>query len=400
MRQWFVGIDVSKAKHVAALIDQRKEPQVTGLVFPDDRAGYERLLRAIGNVAQPQDQVRVCLEATGSYGHRVAEFLAEQPGFSVTMVNPRQSHHFAQVLLARTKTDPVDALLLARYAQAMQPAASPPARSQQLARLTRSRHTLQESLTAQSNLLRSLLERVNPALEREFRNLICATALAVLCRYPTGQQLARARLNSLAGLNPGRRRLGRSRAVRLKQSAHTIPGEQGANTDTLLVRQLVASIRQLQHTLASLDEAILNQVRGHLLFTIPGLGSHTIAVVLAELPAHQLATSAQAVAFAGLNPRLRQSGRLCGKVKLSKCGPPALRRALYMAVVASLRCNPVLQSYYQHKRAQGKRPKAAIIACMSKLLRIIFALLKTGQPFHPNYEATRPRSPSPCLATT
>lgn len=156
-----------------------------------------------------------------------------------------------------------------------------------------------------------------------------------------------------------------------------------------MVRQLVAVIRQLRRSLTALETEIGRQVEGHLLFTITGLGDSTVATVLSELPVQQLATDTQATAFAGLNPRLRQSGRFAGKVRLSKCGSPQLRQALYMGTVAALHRNRVLQAYYQRKLAEGKRPKAAIIACMTKLLRIIFAVLKTGRPFDPDHEAKR-----------
>jgi transposase len=103
-----------------------------------------------------------------------------------------------------------------------------------------------------------------------------------------------------------------------------------------------------------------------------------------------LATDIQATAFAGLNPRLRQSGRFAGKVRLSECGSPQLRQALYMGTVAPLHCNHVLQAYYQRKLAEGKCPKSGIIACITELLQIVFAVLKTNRPFDPDYEAKRP----------
>jgi len=157
----------------------------------------------------------------------------------------------------------------------------------------------------------------------------------------------------------------------------------------VVVRQLVAAIRQLQRSLAALEKTVAEQVQGNLLFTIEGLGAATVPVILAELPVEQLDTDTQTIAFAGLNPRFRQSGRFAGKVKLSKCGPAALRHALYLAVLSVRNHNPILRQYYLRKLAEGKRPKAAIIACMSKLLRIIFAVLKTGRPFDPDYETSR-----------
>ncbi len=388
MRQYFVGIDVSKGRPIAAVVDGDGELRTKDFEFTDDAAGYARLLDALARLPEVSS-LHVCLEATGNYGHRLAAFLRAQPGFTVSVVNARSSHHFAKVLMARTKTDRVDAVILARYCRALRPRATVAAEQAALARLTRSRHTLLTSLVAQVNLLRSLLERVNPSVERGFYRLDCYGALAVLDRYPLGGMLAQARPDRVAQLKANTRRVGRLRADRLVASARSIPGEQGTTTDAVVVRQLVAAIRQLQRSLAALETTIAEQVQGNLLFTIEGLGAATVPVILAELPVEQLDTDTQAIAFAGLNPRFRQSGRFAGKVKLSKCGPAALRHALYLAALSVRNHNPVLRQYYLRKLAEGKRPKAAIIACMSKLLRIIFAVLKTGRPFDPDYETNR-----------
>ena len=388
MCQYFVGIDVSKGCHTAAAVDEEGQLCLKDLGFADDAAGYGKLLEALARLREVSS-LHVCLEATGNYGHRLADFLRARPGFTVSMINARSSHHFAKVLMSRTRTDRVDAILLARYCRALRPRATVVAAHAALARLTRSRHTLQLSLTAQLNLLRNLLERVNPGVERGFYRLDRYGALAVLDRYPIGGMLAQARPDRVAQLKANTRRVGKVRAERLVASAKSIPGEQGTATDAVVVRQLVAAIRQLQRSLAALEKLIAEQVQGNMLFTIEGLGAATVPVILAELPVEQLDTDTQAIAFAGLNPRLRQSGRLMGRVKLSKCGSAALRQALYMAALSVRNHNPVLREYYLHKLAQGKRPKAAIIACMSKLLRIIFAVLKTGRPFDPDYENKR-----------
>jgi transposase len=388
MRQLFVGIDVSKGSHTAAVVDEQDQIRCKDVEFGDDAKGYERLLETVARLGRVQ-RVHACLEATGNYGHRLAAFLEQQAGWCVSMINPRQSHHFAKVLMLRTKTDGVDAVLLARYARALEPRVWQAQGEPVLAALTRNRRRLLGTLTAQVDALRSLLEGANPAVEREFKDISCPTALAVLSKYPTGAKLLTARLETLIKLKAGKRRLGPARGGRLKAAVRQIPGAQGTQTDALLVRELVAVIRQLQRSIGNLEAEIARQVEGHVLLSVTGLAANTVAVAVGEIPVQHLETDRQVTAFVGLNPRLRQSGRFAGKVKLSKCGPPQLRRALYMATLAALHKNTVLQAYYQKKLAEGKTGKAALIACMTKLLRIIFAVLKTGRPFDPHYETRR-----------
>ncbi len=124
---------------------------------------------------------------------------------------------------------------------------------------------------------------MNPALERGFRDLSCPSALALLQRYPTGAMLMRARIETVPQIKATSRRLGKVRASRSVQAARSMPGQQGTESDALLVRQIVRVIRQLQESLAAPETAIAQQVEGHVLFSIPEIGAQTVPVLPAEL---------------------------------------------------------------------------------------------------------------------
>ena len=99
----------------------------------------------------------------------------------------------------------------------------------------------------------------------------------------------------------------------------------------------------------------------------------------------QFAGARQVAAFAGLVPRIRQSGQWKGHVRLSKCGSGRLRRALYMPAVAALRCNPVIRALRSRMLGAGKCKMSVVGAAMRKLLTLAFGVLKSGKPFDPNY---------------
>ncbi len=105
--------------------------------------------------------------------------------------------------------------------------------------------------------------------------------------------------------------------------------------------------------------------------------------------------SAQAVAaFAGLAPQECRSGSSVRKrTRLSKQGPPALRKALYWPAIVACRCNPLIKTLYERLRAAGKSKMVTIGAAMRKLLMIAYGVLKSRTEF-----TTEPRKKTP--ATT
>lgn len=126
--------------------------------------------------------------------------------------------------------------------------------------------------------------------------------------------------------------------------------------------------------------------RAGLLESIPGVGQATAAWLLTLLSEHHgFIAAKQAVAFAGLAPRLRQSGRWAGQTRIAKTGDPLLRKALYMPILSALAYNPAIHAFSQRLKANGKHGMAINCAAMRKLIHIAFAILKSGKPFNPEY---------------
>ena len=120
-----------------------------------------------------------------------------------------------------------------------------------------------------------------------------------------------------------------------------------------------------------------------LLTTIPGIGDTTAATLIAELFDKPYLNARQAAAFAGLVPRIQQSGLWRGRSRLSKIGPSRLRKALFFPALAALRCNPTIRANTASLRAAG-RPKMVIVgAAMRRLIHIAFGVLKTGRAYDP-----------------
>jgi transposase len=310
-----VGIDIAKATYHVSL--RRAEGARRHKTFPNQPAGHTALLAWLGRYAD--GPVHACLEATGTYGEAVATVLADA-GHTVSCVNPAAVKAYAQSQLRRTKTDGVDADVIADFCAAHHPPAwTPwPVEVRELQGLVRRRDALQDMLTQEANRQQAgeLVPLVAASLERHI---------------------------------------------------------------ALLTAELAALDRLIcDH----LDQHPTLRTQRDLLCTIPGIGAATAARLLAECRAITDFDSARAyAAFAGLVPRERQSGTLRGRARLSKLGSPRLRKALYFPALTAMRCNPLVQAFSARLLAAHKHKMVVVAAVMRKLLHLAYGVLKHQQPF-------------------
>ena len=153
------------------------------------------------------------------------------------------------------------------------------------------------------------------------------------------------------------------------------------------LRQLMAQIAFLEEQLRALGEKISLYFDGFscTLHTVPGIGKVLAAVILSEIgDIHRFSAPEKLVAFAGIDPSIRQSGQVVSNQShMSKRGSPYLRRAVWLASSVATIHNPVMKAFYQKKRDEGKAHRTAVGAVCRKLLYTVFAIMKSGQPYNP-----------------
>lgn len=311
-----LGIDIAKAKFAAAVL--RDDGTVRHKTFLNTASGFAEL----GAWLQRQrvGPVHACLEATGTYGDALATWLYDN-GHVVSVVNPAMIHAYAGAQLARSKTDRIDAALIARFTATQQPPAwTPPAPEiRQVQALVRRLDALQGMRTQELNRLAA------GGTVAEVRASIEAVVAHLDAQIAEVQQLIRDHLDRHPGLRAQR----------------------------------------------------------ELLTTIPGIGEATAAVLIAELFNKPFASARHAAAFAGLVPRITESGTLRGRSRLSKIGPGRLRKALYFPAIAALRWNPTIRAVRARLHAAGKPPMVIIGAAMRKLIHLAYGVLKSGRAYEP-----------------
>jgi transposase len=291
-----------------------------GKQFPNTEAGFSQLIGWLKH--RKIGQAHACLEATGRYSLGIASAL-HAAGFVVSIVNPAQIRDFARTRLGRNKSDKVDAGHIREYCTMFRPPAWQPP---------------------------------SPALQR-----LCELQ-TMRAGFVSAKVEWQNRLGSL-GVDPA------ARALAEATIAH-------------FIAQIESADKAIADTINDDDD-----LRGkrELLLSIKGVGQTLAALVLAELPGQDLiSTSAQAVAYAGLNPRQFQSGTSINRpTRISKIGNATLRAGLYMPAMVAMRHNPAVAALAQRLRAAGRlKPKQILIAAMRKLLVICFGVLKSGTPFN------------------
>jgi transposase len=393
-----VGIDIAKATHMVCALDApggraRQRPRR----IEATAAGHAQLLAWLGGWGEPA-AILIGLEATGSLWEPLYDALSAA-GYTVLVLNPRQTASWASSLGLRAKTDALDAqtLALGLLAGLARASTLPSEAIQALRAVTRTRRDLVEERTATRQRLHDELVVLFPEFVRLVArwpgttNLGAPAVLGLLSTYPSAQAVARADPDALVA------RLGEASAggwgmaeatALATAAAHSAAGTRAVAARGLVVRTLALHLLELQQRIAELEAAIAELLRddadGQRLQTIPGIGPQLAATIRAELgDVSRFQGVDQVVAYAGLDPRTRQSGAFMGQKRISKRGPGALRHALYLAVFVATRARPEWRARYQRLLDRGRGAKEARVILSRTLLKVVYHLLRTGEAYAP-----------------
>lgn len=382
----FIGIDIGAETHVVAVVDENGKVIVKATSFSEDAEGYAKLRKILGS---PGDAL-CALEATGHYWQNLFAFLAAD-GFPVALLNPLRTHHFAAEDLRRAKTDAIDALGIARFAQQKRPAvtALPDEATLELRELVRLRDRMTQDLGDRVRQLHRTLDLTFPEFPRLVRDLSAYKATALLLRFPTATAFREASPDEIAAIKyDGRHGIGLELATALFETAGRSVGRHEGPSYRLQTRYACEDISTLRERLKNLDKDVrqsLGQHRvGQLLTTIDGVGPNTAARVIAEVNLLAFRDASALAAYVGVVPSVNQSGkRIPLRGSLHSVGHARLRAKLWMPTLRAIRNNVWLKHFYEGLVARGKPKKLALVAAMRKLLSAMLSVARSGKPFEP-----------------
>jgi transposase len=381
----FAGIDIGAEHHVVAVVDDTGAIVTKATKFAEDAAGYERVRAVLGDPAQ----VLVAMEATGHYWQNLFAVLAGH-GYSIALLNPLRTARFAGEDLKRTKTDALDAVGIARFAQQKRPAATPLTDevTMELRELVLMRERLVQDLGDKVRQLHRVVDLGFPELTRYVKSLDSELALTLLHELPTSASYQSVTPSWIARLEyDGRHKIGGELAKAIFDAATTSVGQHHGPAFQLEVRYLCEHIRLIKKQLKSLESDIERKLEanevGKLLTTIPGIGKQTSARIIAAVvdPA-RFRDGAAFASYLGVVPALKHSGKHTPmRASISPLGHARLRRNLWMPVLTAVHKNPWLKAFYDRLVAAGKLRKVALIAAMRKLAHAIYSVAKNRRPF-------------------
>ncbi len=383
----YIGIDVGKDKHAIAIVGENGALSLKPKTFTEDGEGYEKLRGLLG---EPEGTL-VGLEATGHYWKNLGATLLGW-GFAVVLINPLRTRRFAEEDLLRAKTDAIDAKSIARFLSEKRPKPTelPAELSEELRELVHLRDRLTQDLGDRVRQLHRAVDLGFPEFRRFVHDMGSSKATALLARYPTAAAFAKAREGELASLRyGGRYTVGRELARQLIEGAKVSVGRHHGEPYQLQVAYFCEDIDTLRARLKRLEGRIDDAVDQHdiatLLTSIDGIGPNTAARLIATLgdPA-SFASSKALSAFVGVAPALRHSGK--STPLRAACGPygsAKLRHKLYMPTLRAIQSNAYIRAHYEALVERGKPKKLAVIACMRRLLGLVFAVAKRRTPFVP-----------------
>jgi transposase len=309
----YIGIDVSKAH-----LDVATRPDGQEFRLPNTPLGIASLVDRLKALSP----ALILLEATGGQERAAAVALAEAK-LPIRIVEPGRVRHFARSIGQHSKTDALDARILAHYAEAVRPEARDLPDEQT--------HNLQALLDRRRQLVHMRVSEQN-RLKQE----------------PTA-------------------------AVRTNLKAH--------------IAYLSDQIAAMDKSIGEQVEAKADwKLRDEVLRSIPGVGPQTSRTLLGLLPELGQLKGKQISALAGLAPRARDSGTVRGTRTIFG-GRADVRTALYMASVSATSHNPDLKTFYKRLRQSGKAAKVALVAVARKLLTIANAMIRDMKPWTPTKTA-------------
>ena len=398
MPTYFVGIDVSKFKHTCCIIDGDGEIIKKSFDFSNSKEGFDSLIEIFKSIDQSESLFQIVMEATGHYHECLFRYLVAN-NYLAQIKNPVVIARFKQSeYLDKAKTDNLDALLIAQYASKhpFSPSMLKSYNIERIRRISRAKYFLYQDKERTINHLHRYLDESFPELipflgkrrdikRYQSRNFFDSkTTLWFVENFPSAKKFSNARSETAEKL----RRMSKGafsliKFNELRKIAKESIGVAYQETEEIII-QLVQELRNIQERNDRLDqllEPLIDETAPNLL-TVPGIGYRLAGLLISEIgDASQFPSADKIIKFAGLDVRVYQSGTIEKHGAIRKRGSPLLRYALFQAAEkARIHC-PEIAEFYSKKKGEGKHPICALTHTARKILRIVWAILKTGQNY-------------------
>ena len=388
---FFVGIDIAKKTHQAAITSDDGNLIGKTFKFSNTIDGFNLLLEKLSAVTTDLSQFEIGMEATGHYWLNLYTWLSDRK-FKLHVINPLQSDALRNLYIRKTKTDSVDSKIIADVIRIGQYSETQLADDKiiSLRDLSRQRFYLVDMASDLKRKIITMMDRIFPEYQDFFSDMFGKTSVQVMKECTSPEQILEIPTEKLTQLlrKASRGRFTENKAKELKELAsNSFAAMLSSDMTTLLIRQMLEQIDLLENQISEIEKIIAMQFAqfNTKLATIPGIGTTLGATILSEIgDINRFEKPKQLIAFAGMDPSIKQSGNFVGtESHMSKRGSPFLRRAVWLAAVVAVSHDPLFKYYFQQKIKSGKSYSQAMGFICHKLLNTIFAILKSGEDYNP-----------------
>ncbi len=384
----YVGIDVAKEIHYAAIMDSNGVVIVEPFAFSNNADGFKKLTDKL--LPFDKSDLLIGLESTGIYSENLIAFLYSN-AYPLAVINPIQTSSLRKTSIRKTKTDKIDTFLIIKslMVNSYHLYSEQDDKSMQLKSLCRYRKNIKKSIARLKTQLNGYINIVFPEYLHFFKSGIhIGTSYAILKLYSSPEEIAALHLTKLSNLlsSSSKGRFGKEEALALKSLAKSSVGVKNKCIN-IQISQTISQIELFESQVDEIDIQIISlmQDTDSVITSVPGISYIDGAMILGEIGnINRFSSPSKLTAYAGLDPSVYQSGNFnASHTKMSKRGSKLLRFALINASWQLSLHDKTFFDYYNLKRSQGLNHYAALGHCASKLIRVIFKLLKFNIPFSP-----------------
>lgn len=384
----YVGIDIAKTNHYAAIVNYSTGEVIESpFLVTNNKHGFELLYSKIKNF--DKNNVLIGLESTAHYGNNLIFYFHEKQ-FKLGIINPIQTSNLRKTKIRKVKNDKVDSILICEalslgYYNLL---SEYDIKLLEIKSLCRFHKQLKDKTSESKIQLKSYVDQLFPELNSFFKNnLDIKTAHELLKLYQSPKDISNVNLTKLSNLliESSRGKYDKNRAIELKKLASN---SVGVNNSALCIqiKMTIELIELLESQIKDIEEQVSDFIKksDNVITSIPGIGDMTAAIIISEIgDINRFNNPSQVLAFAGLDPSVKQSGTFnASSTRMSKRGSSLLRYALILAANNVQLNTKTFNDYYNIKRLQGKLHYNALGHCAGKLIRIIFYMLKNNVKFN------------------
>jgi transposase len=406
MSNYYLGGDVSKGYCDFVIINEEKEVIEENFQLDDNVTGHKELEQVLKDFfnQNPNSVIYAGVESTGGYENNWYNMLKNLPlsesssemRISIARVNPKGTSHNSQAELNRIITDKVSAQNIAEYLinHKKKIIYDKTDLFFSVRKQWKFIRMLVKQKTQLYNQLNSLLYIANPEMLGYCHHDYPAWLLKVLVKYPTAKDLSRAKVTKLEAIPY----LSSQRAEEIIRNAKSSIASSSDDTSGGLIKSLVEQITHMEKMVALQVDVVLKnfplQDEIKLLKSFTGIGDYSAMGLLMNIGSIENFSSTKKIASQfGLHPVFKKSGDGTFGMHMSKQGSAEVRHLLYNITTCAIVHNPLIKEIYALHLSKGKKKMAAIGACMHKVLRVLYGMLKYKEEFNPQKDrALRERS--------